>query len=216
MSDMTRIDRTVELDDLVVRAEGNRREIVAYAAVFDHPVEIEDHFGHYYEKIARSAFDVTLRDNPKGVKAIFNHGRDIYGNPSDRFAMPIGTPLEMRSDARGLLTVTRVSRTELGDEILELARDGALTAFSFSGRPLQKREEPAARSGDLKTVVRTEIALREFGPAVFAAYDTAAIVAVRSEPTPTDTPAPAPAPDPSETSFDRFDRWDFAKKLRGN
>ena len=38
-------------------------------------------------------------------------------------AQPIGIPVEMREDAKGLWVKVRVSKTALGDEALELMRD---------------------------------------------------------------------------------------------
>lgn len=167
--------RDFDLQDLTCRAVGGDREIVAYAAVFDRVAEISDHEGHYYERISRKAFDRTLHHHPngRGVKAIFNHGRTIHGVSSDRFSMPFGVPIEMSADARGLLTVTRVSNTELGSEVYELARDGAIDQMSFSARPVKGGTnilEPA-QHGDLVTRERTELALVEYGPvALLGAY----------------------------------------------
>lgn len=188
------IARTLELADLEV--ETSRREVIAYAAVFDAPTHIRDHQGEYWERIARNAFDVTIRDNAGGVKAMVNHARDVYGMPSDRFSLPYGVVESMRPDGRGLLTVTKVARTDLGDEVLELMRSGALDGFSFSGRVLQTTRLDPARPDDMPTLVRTEIALREFGPAVFRAYDQAKILAVRSgTPLPLDSPPVSGTPD---------------------
>lgn len=174
------ITRSFALDDLVVRAEGEGRTVEAYAAVFGSPTEIRDQFGHYHEVIDRTAFDVTIKRGTK-VGVLFNHGMDVYGNPSDRFSMPIGVPESITADARGLRTVTRIARTELGDEVLELMRAGAIDGFSFSGKPLRSRKITAAKPGDLPTVLRQELRLKEYGPAVFRAYEGAKVLALRSE-----------------------------------
>lgn len=174
------LSRTIELDDLTVRTEGDAREIDAYAAVFDTPTEIYDHEGHYWEKITRSAFDRTLAQRGTRFKVLFNHGRDIFGQPSERFALPIGVPVEMRSDERGLFTRTKISRTDLGDEILELARDGAITGFSFRAQAIQTKRHPKGTDG-LPTYERSEFRLLEYGPGVFVAYDDAQVLAVRTQ-----------------------------------
>lgn len=171
------IRRTLQVADLEV---GTKRLVTAYAAVFDTVVRIRDQHGEYWESIGRSAFDVTLRNNAQAVKAIVNHGADLYGQPTARFALPYGTVTSMVPDGRGLLTVTRVAETPLGDEILELMRSGALTGFSFAGSVLQTTTVDPVRSGDLPTLIRTEIKLREFGPAVFPAYESAQLLDVRS------------------------------------
>lgn len=173
------ITRSYALDDLVVRSDGDGRTVEAYAAVFGTPAEIRDFDGHYMEVIDRAAFDGAIRRGSK-ISVLFNHGRDIYGNPSDRFSMPIGTPEMVRADARGLHTVTRIANTPLGDEVLELMRSGAIDGFSFQGRPLRSERQPA-RGDNLPTIVRQELSLREYGPAVFRAYDDARVTALRTD-----------------------------------
>lgn len=175
----TPITRSFALEDLVVRSDGDGRTVEAYATVFGQPAEIRDFDGHYLEVIDRTAFNGAIKRGAK-VGVLFNHGKDIYGNPSDRYSMPIGTPESITADARGLHTVTRISKTPLGDEVLELMRDGAIDGFSFSGRPIRSQRQPG-KGTDLPTIVRTELSLREYGPAVFRAYDDARVLAVRAE-----------------------------------
>lgn len=187
--------RSFPLEDIRVRAGGDGRTVEAYAAVFDTPVEIHDQDGDYLEQIDRRAFDRTLQQlAPAGsrrtwrVGVFYNHGRTLWGTPSERGSMPIGTPLELRTDSRGLLTVTRYNKTELADEVLENIREGAITGQSFTGRFL--RSDPgrpprggwrADREGRLRTVRRQEIALKEYGPTPFPAYADAAVIGVRAE-----------------------------------
>ena len=186
--------RAFALEDISIRSGGDGRTVEAYAAVFNVDTEIHDHDGHYTERIDPSAFNKAINDAaPAGsrshwaTKVMFNHGRDMYGRPSDRFAMPIGTPQEIRADGRGLLTVTQYARTESADEALELIRAGAVTAQSFQGSFLRS-DTPTPRggfkpdkAGNLRSVTRQEISLKEYGPAIFAAYPDAAIVGVRQE-----------------------------------
>lgn len=179
MSSDTPISRSFALDDLVVRAEGDGRTVEAYAAVFGAPTEITDHFGHYYEVIDRAAFNGAIKRGSK-VSVLFNHGRDIYGNPSDRFSLPIGTPESITADHRGLRTITKIARTDLGDEVLELMSTGAIDGFSFTGRPIKSERIERAKDDTLPTIVRTELSLREYGPAVFRAYEDARVLALRS------------------------------------
>ena len=70
--------------------------------------------------------------------------------------------------------------TPAGDEALELIRSGAVDGFSFSGKPNRSRTIPAAKGEDLPTVVRQELSLAEYGPAVFRAYEGARVLAMRS------------------------------------
>jgi HK97 family phage prohead protease len=175
------ITRSFLLDDLVVRSEGDGRTVEAYAAVFGQPTEIRDHFGHYNEVIDRAAFNVAINRTKGKPRVLFNHGKDLYGNPSDRFAMPIGTPESITADSRGLRTVTRIAKTELGDEVLELMRSGAIDGFSFQGAPIKSQTLARTDGDELPTIVRQQLGLTEYGPGVFVAYSGAQVMAIRTE-----------------------------------
>jgi HK97 family phage prohead protease len=187
--------RLYPLEDIhIVRSadEKDGRIVEAYATVFDEPAEIQDHEGHYVETIDPAAFNKVLADVSRSkrglaqVKVLYNHGRTIDGSASDRYSMPIGVPVEIRPEARGLLTRTRYSRTATGEEILSLIEDQAITSQSFTGRIV--RSDPPLRRGDrhrpdpagqLRTVRRTELGLREYGPVLWPAYSGAEILGVR-------------------------------------
>ena len=180
-----RFVRTYALDDIAIRSGGDGRTVEAYAAVFDSPTDISDRYGEYSEVIAPAAFDRTLAQRGTRFSVFFNHGLTLYGTPSERGSMPIGTPVEVRADARGLWTVTRYNSTPLADEALEAIKTGAITGQSFHGRfvksdtPTPRGGFRAAADGSLTVVTRTEIALVEYGPTPMPAYEDAAIVGVR-------------------------------------
>jgi hypothetical protein len=67
-----------------------------------------------------------------------------------------------------------VSRTNAGDEALELIRDGVVDAFSVGMKPVQEREP---RRG---YVERTEVKLLEASLVGFPAYEGARIAGIRS------------------------------------
>jgi HK97 family phage prohead protease len=172
---------------------GDGRTVEAFAAVFDDPAEIQDFEGHYVETIDRSAFNKVIADAsrarggfPGSVKVLYNHGMTIQGTPSERFSMPIGVPVDIRAEQRGLMTRTRYNETALAEEILENIRAGSITSQSFTGRIV--RSDPQLRRGDryrpdstggLRTVRRTELGLREYGPVLWPAYSGAEILGVR-------------------------------------
>lgn len=180
--------RTYALEDISIRAGGDGRTVEAYAAIWDVPVEISDQQGRYREQISRSAFNKTIAERgSKPWPVIFNHGMTIYGTPSERGTMPIGASIEPpRVESRGLLTVSRYHASPQADEVIEGIRSGAINSQSFSGKFLQSTPPAprggyrADRDGNLPLVTRTEVAMREYGPAVFAAYPGAAIVGVRA------------------------------------
>jgi HK97 family phage prohead protease len=206
--------RLYPLEDIhIVRSadEKDGRIVEAYATVFGEPAEIHDHEGHYIETIDPAAFNKVLADLSRSrrglaqVKVLYNHGRTIDGSASDKYSMPIGVPVEIRPEARGLLTRTRYSRTATGEEILSLIEDQAITSQSFTGRIV--RSDPQLRRGDrhrpdsagqLRTVCRTELGLREYGPVLWPAYSGAEILGVRMSTPGTWAPDEideAPAPD---------------------
>lgn len=173
--------RYAPIDDLATRSEGGARFIDAYAAVFSREQEIRDREGHYMERIAPTAFDRTLSQRGSNFQVLFNHGRTIHGDSSERYSMPYGVPAEVRADARGVWTSTKIMDTPLGDEVHTLARDGALRGMSFSGQFKSTRAAGKHADSGLNVKERTEIAMTEYGATPFPAYGEAQIVAVRAE-----------------------------------
>lgn len=179
MKNLPIIERAFALDDIAIRAGGSGRTVVAYAAVFDAPYEVRDFEGHYIETIHRSAFNRWSASGEPAV-CLFNHGM-MTGTlqPSDRFGMPLGTPIEIRSDARGLLTVTEYAKTPLADEVLELVRAGSIVSQSFRG-PIVQSRQAGTRDG-LRVTERMQLGVRDYGPTAFPVAREAAIVGIRSE-----------------------------------
>ncbi len=188
--------RSFPLEDIRITrtADGGAdgRTVEAYAAVFGIPAEIQDHQGHYSEVIDPKAFNKVIGDSrPQGARdywltsVFYNHGSTIHGESSERFSMPIGTTVDVRADSRGLLTVSRYNETPLADEVLELIRSGSVRAQSFSGAlvrstpALRRGEKHRPQGGQLPTVRRLELGLREYGPTPFPAYQAAEILAAR-------------------------------------
>ena len=181
--------RFVPLDDIeiVSRAKGgDGRTVVAYAALFDVQAEVRDQEGHYVEQIERGAFAKTLRERAGKIGVFYNHGQTLHGTPSERGSVPLGVPLEIREDDRGLLTVTRYSKTPLAEEVLEGIKDGSIRGQSFTGAFIKSSPARApywpSRDGRLTVVTRKETALREYGPTPIPVYDEPGmIVGVRSD-----------------------------------
>lgn len=174
-------DRTFALEDIAIRAGGDGRTVTAYAAVFDTPAEIRDQDGHYLETISRSAFDRTINSlQGRSVPVLYNHGKTLYGTPSERGSIPIGRSEEIRADARGVFTVSRYNGSQLANDVLDSIRNGDITGQSFSGKWLQSQRQ-RSRAGGLDTIVRSEVKLTEYGPTPIPFYAEAAILGVRME-----------------------------------
>lgn len=172
------IERSFALDDIAIRAGGTGRTVVAYAAVFGAPYEVRDFEGHYYEKIHARAWDGYLSGGNIPV-CLFNHGFMLgTTTPSEQNQALLGTPLEVRADGRGLLTVTEYLNTPHADYVLEAIRAGAVTAQSFRGAILQSR--PAGTHDGLRVLERMKLGLIDYGPTPFAVNRDAEIVGVRS------------------------------------
>jgi HK97 family phage prohead protease len=174
-------ERTFDLEDISINRSGDGRTVTAYAAVFDQDAEIRDQHGHYVEQISRTAFNRTLTMKPVDkIGVLYNHGYDTSGRPNMVGSVPIGTPLEIRADARGLLTVTRYNRSQMADAVLEAIRDGQIKGQSFRG--LVHKDEPGRPNArGLKSIVRTELGLSEYGPTHSPAYEGSGILAIRSQ-----------------------------------
>lgn len=175
------VARTYAVQDLHIRSDGSGRIVEAYAAVFGVNSEITDQDGHYMENVGKGAFTRTLNKGPFRNPVLFNHGLTIDGAPNPAATMPIGVPLEVHPDEKGLFTATRYLDNPLADQVLDSIKQGAIRAQSFSGRFRKSvRSYPDGRGRtSLPHIERTEIELREYGPAVFAAYDGAAILGTR-------------------------------------
>lgn len=180
--------RTFPLDniEIISRAKGgDGRTVEAYAAVFGEPTEVQDQHGHYFEKINRAAFNRTLSSgSAKRAMVLYNHGYSVVsGREMPEYGVPLGNPLEIKADGRGLLTRTRYNDTLLADSVLASIKNGDIKGQSFRGsvyRSTPDRVPKIKRGGELPTVERMELGLSDYGPTPNPYYEGASIVAVRS------------------------------------
>ncbi|MFI6759370.1 HK97 family phage prohead protease [Micromonospora sp. NPDC050417] len=151
--------------DLEVRSAakgGDGRTIYGIAVPWAAPQRID---ANLTEQFARGAFNHQIR---AANRIWFSREHIALGGAL------IGSPTLMRDDAAGLYVELRASKTPLGDETLELVRDGALSHLSVAFRERQNR-----RLGHI--VERVTADLREVAVTVQGAYgDLAAAAGVRS------------------------------------
>jgi HK97 family phage prohead protease len=166
---------------MTIRSDGSGRVVEAYAAVFAQRAEIHDQDGHYWEENDPSSFNKTIADKGTRFGVLFNHARTIDGQPNPAASMPIGVPLEVKTDATGVWTATRYLDNPLADHTLDAIKQGALRAQSYSGRLMRSARAGRAPAGNrsIPVIRRQEIDMREYGPAVFASYTGAAILGTR-------------------------------------
>lgn len=132
-------------------------EFEGYASVFGN----RDSYG---DVVIPGAFTRTIANDRGRVKVLWQH------DPSQ----PIGIPVEMREDDRGLLVKARIADTTLGRDTLALLRAGVITELSIGYDAV--REEYDNERSERKL---TEIRLWEFSPVTWAANDLARITAVK-------------------------------------
>jgi HK97 family phage prohead protease len=103
-------------------------------------------------------------------------------HPRDAQELPIGVTVELEERADAAWGAWHVSKTALGDEVLELARDGVPLGLSvgFLEVPGGSRWTP-----DRRRVVRTRAALDHVAVVRVPAYAGAEVVGVRSAASPT-------------------------------
>lgn len=177
--------RSYPIGDLTVAPDGDGRTVTAFAAVFNRAAEIRDQDGHYNEVLAPDSFKQTIATRGKNFGVFYNHGKTLYGTPSESGSVPIGVPVEVpRVDTvggvTGLVTVTRYLDNPLADSILDGIKQRAITGQSFTGRFMKSSRARAASRSDLPTITRQEVAMKEYGPTPFPAYAEAGILGTRS------------------------------------
>jgi Escherichia/Staphylococcus phage prohead protease len=147
------------LADLEVRTDS--RQIVGVAVPYDVQIRV----GEYLETFRRGAF----RDSDPTRSPL------TAMHPANAEQLPIGISVELVDDDIGLRGVWQVSRTQLGDEVLELVRDGAVSGLSIGFVPGEDRW-----SKDRKSVERLTALLDHVAIVRTPAYDSARITALRA------------------------------------
>ncbi len=148
------------MDNLITRSfeiratDTEKREVSGVAVPFNETIDIG---GGWSERFEKGAVDLTA-----DVKLFRDHNEII------------GKVTEMQESDEGLLIKAKISSTTLGDETLELVKDGAIRSFSVGFIPVvdEKKE---------KTIVRKKVDLKEVSLVAFPAYENAAVLAVREE-----------------------------------
>jgi phage head maturation protease len=171
--------------EVLSRAKGgDGRTVEAYAAVFGVKTEVHDQHGDYIEENHPTVFNRTISNGAaKRALVLYNHGYDARGKSGGLPTVPLGHPVEIKADGRGLLTISRYNSSEFADTVLASIRNGDITAQSYEG-PIYKstptRVPKVARGAQLPLVVRMEMGLRNYGPTPTPYYPDAKITAVRS------------------------------------
>lgn len=117
------------MDNLITRSfeiratDTEKREVSGVAVPFNETIDIG---GGWSERFEKGAVDLTA-----DVKLFRDHNEII------------GKVTEMQESDEGLLIRAKISSTTLGDETLELVKDGAIRSFSVGFIPVvdEKKEK---------------------------------------------------------------------------
>lgn len=174
--------RTYQLEDMTVRSDGSGRTVESYFAVFT-PArsEVMDQDGHYHEENSRSLFSKTLAEHGLNIPVFYNHARTLDGTPAGDLSIPVGVPVEITPDERGVFNAVRYLDNPVADHVLDGIKNGAIRGMSYSGRFIKSAKSYPKGRRDLPLIVRHEAALREFGPTPLPQFKQAAILGTRAE-----------------------------------
>ncbi|MDT8442368.1 MAG: HK97 family phage prohead protease [Desulfuromonadales bacterium] len=140
-----------------IKADLDRRTFEGYASTFGNVDLVGD-------VVVRGAFSKTLKERGDRVKVLWQHDA------------PLGKPTEMHEDSEGLWVKGKVSKTRLGDEALELMRDGVVDSMSIGYAPLKSDPDPDRKG----VTLLKEVKLYEFSPVTFPANESARIAGVKA------------------------------------
>lgn len=171
---MTIISRAVPIPTVT----GRTLEGVAYQYAVPSLVSDDDGITSYYEQILTDADRKTIRDRAGTFPLLIWHSRT-----SNRGKLPpdqIGE-VTFRPAADALEYTAVVSRSRLGDEMLDLVRDGTAEDVSVSYRPL--RDIEGVHEGR-PLVSRAEIRLNELSlaPTGTGQHEGAKVLVMRAAP----------------------------------
>jgi hypothetical protein len=137
---------------------GNDFVFEGYASVFNN---IDSHRDY----ITPGAFTKTIQES-KRVKVLWQH--DPY--------QPIGKPIVMSEDSKGLYVKAQISQTEQGKEAFQLIKDGVIDELSIGFNTVKSDWDNEKNARAIK-----EIRLWEFSPVTFASNELANITGAKNQ-----------------------------------
>lgn len=146
--EMTMENRSFEIRETNTEA----REVIGRAVPYNETIDIG---GGDKEQFVRGSVDLDSH-----VKLFRDH-TEIIGKVN---------LMEERED--GLWIKAKISNTKLGDETLELVKDGAIRSFSVGFIPVVDEKKD-------RTIIRKKVNLKEISLVAFPAYENASVTEVR-------------------------------------
>jgi HK97 family phage prohead protease len=135
-----------------------KRTLVGYAASYGN-------IDHDKDIIVGGAFSKSIKEAfPKGrIKMLYQHYE------------PLGMPTVMSEDSKGLYVEGKISKTRLGDDVIELINDGVTDRMSVGFSLVKGKIE---YDGDTRKILEGK--LQEFSVVTFPANEQAAITGMKS------------------------------------
>jgi len=138
------------------------RTFKGYASTFGNVDEVGD-------IIEAGAFTKSIQergpDGTKQIKVLWQHD------------LPLGMPTVMTEDSKGLYVEAKISKTRLGDEALELMRDGVVDRMSI-GFSIPQGKAVWDEALGVRRI--KEVKLFEFSPVTFPANEMAVVTGVKN------------------------------------
>lgn len=152
------MSKQVKSIPMEVKINEENRVFEGYASTFGNKDFVND-------IVVAGAFKKTIEERfaKKQIKVLYQHYE------------PLGIPLHMEEDSKGLYVKAHISRTQLGNDVLELMRDGVIDRMSIGYDIIQDEKDDKAGTRLLK-----ELKLYEFSPVTFPANEEAIIEQVKS------------------------------------
>jgi HK97 family phage prohead protease len=167
MSNVEVIKRSLQLDTLELEgAEG--RTLHARLFNWDTISRVSDGRAPYDEMWKRGVFGQSIRRaqrTKRGWPLMYNHAVQN---------LPVGMVSMIHERNDGPWMTSKISRTTLGDDIVELIRDGAIPGVSINGRNIKSRRNQTG------VIERMEVALDEISLTPFPALVGADELVLRS------------------------------------
>jgi len=115
--------------------------------------------------IVKGAFAKTIQERGNNIKVLYQHDQH----------QPIGKAVTLEEDSKGLLVTAKISKTRLGDEVLELIKDDVINQMSIGFSIPNNKSEV---KNDIRYI--KEVKLFEFSPVTFPMNESAIITGVKS------------------------------------
>jgi len=141
-----------------IKADIEKNVISGYASHFDN----KDSHG---DVITKGAFKKTINENMNRIKVLWQH--NMYE--------PIGKPMDMYEDTKGLFTVSKISQTDIGKKAMILAKDGVINEMSIGYYPIKEKYSEEDQVNYLK-----EVKLLEYSLVTLASNEMANITDVKN------------------------------------